>query len=729
MKKLKFLPILALLFLPILVKAQADFNPHYIISDSEMFDSQSWKIEDIQKFLQARGSYLANYKTEDLNGNIRTAAGIIYDSSQTYGVNPKFILVTLQKEQSLITDDSPTQRQLDWATGFAVCDSCSKEDPKVQKHKGFAKQIDDAAGIVKYYNDNKDLGFVKKKGATIFIDDTPVTPETWATAFLYTYTPHLHGNKNFWRIWETWFTQNYPNGTLVQASDASSTEIWLLQDGKKRKFKNMSVLISRADPKMIVSVPMSMINNYADGSEISLPNYSILKNENNQFYLLDYDALRPFDSEQTVRQLGYNPDEIIDVNSYDIKNYDLGPTISASSTAPAGVIYQITDLNNNYYLLKDNNFYPITDANLLKNNYKNIPIEKHKKQDLKKYTIIYENPIIKNGLLLKDSQTNTVYVIEDGKKRQIADNDSFTALGYKKENIVTVNTPTLLTIPDGEQLFVNASLLSSKDKFLGDSESEIKDLYNSKLPTYLVAEYPSGRIITGKNVDDKKIIASLTKLITALSVVSQKYKPEDVLVYDSAKDDIEGGNLNIKNGEKIKVKDAFNTMLVGSANNMARLLARYESTTETDFIKLMNRNLDTWGMDNTEVYDATGLNEKNVSTARDLLKIFVKAQKDTTIKTSIGLSSYTFNEVLSKDKTKNHVIKNTNKLVEKTGKNYKILASKTGYTEEAGSNLIMLIEGIKDKKQYVIITLGDPDYANRFVEPDKIAEWLLKQKF
>lgn len=726
-KTLQFL-IFALILLPTVVLAQADFNPNYIISDAEMFDGSAWKIEDIQKFLVARASYLATYQTEDLNGNMRTAAGIIYDAAQTNNVNAKFLLVTLQKEQSLITDDAPAQKQLDWATGYAVCDSCDRSDPKVAKHKGFAKQVDDAASIMRYYYDNKGLSYVKQLNQTTSIDDIDVIPQSWATAFLYTYTPHLHGNQNFWRIWQTWFSQNYPNGTLVKASDATSTDVWLLQDNKKRKFRSMAVLISRADPKMIISIPQSELTNYTDGPDIYLPNYSILKTETNQYYLVDFDALRPFDSEATVRQLGYNPDEIVDVSTGDLVGYATGPIISSTSTAPLGVIYQVTDLDNTFYLLKDGTVYPLTESNLIAANFKNIPIEKHKKIDLVKFPVVYIAPTIKDGLLLKDKQSDQIYVIENGKKRQIADSDSFDALGYKKENIITVNSPTLLSVPEGEKLFVNAALLVSKDKFLGDSESIVKDNFGSKLPAYLVAEYPSGRIVSGKNIDTKRTIASLTKLITALTAVNDTYKPDAVLTYNAKKFNVEGGNLIISDGEKIKTKDAFNSMLVGSANNTARMMAVSTGLDEPGFIKLMNKNLDTWGMDNTSVADATGLDEKNKSTTRDLLKIFIKAYKNDTIKKSVGLPSYSFTEVLSKDKIKNHTIKNTNQLVAKTSKNYKILASKTGYTVEAGSNLIMLTQNNKDKKQYVIISLGNPDYTHRFDEPNKIAEWIASPK-
>ena len=56
----------------------------------------------------------------------------------------------------------------------------------------------------------------------------------------------------------------------------------------------------------------------------------------------------------------------------------MGSVINASTTAPQGVIYQITDLNNSYYLFKDSTLYPITDKNIIAVNYKNLAIEKHK---------------------------------------------------------------------------------------------------------------------------------------------------------------------------------------------------------------------------------------------------------------------------------------------------------------------------------------------------------------
>lgn len=720
-----FIRIILLVFiiglgLPLPIFAQADFNPNFIISDEEMQSAANWTTANIQKFLEDRGSYLANMQTADATDCVKPVSQIIYEAAVNYQINPKYLLVTLQKEQSLITDDSPTQKQLDWATGYGVCDSCSLSDPNVLKHKGFGKQVDNAAGVIRWYYDNSDRSFVKKKDQPTVIDSTTVVPQSWATAFLYTYTPHLHGNKNFWRIWNTWFSQIYPNGSLLQS--ASSNDVWLIQNGVKRKFINQAALLSRADPKMIITVPDSELNNYQTGVTIAFPNYSILKSPGG-IYLLDYDTLRPFASEAVVKELGYNPQEIIEVADADITGYPTGDVITTSSTAPQGIIYQIVD-NGTYYLYKDNTLYPIVDKSIVQVNYKSLPVEKHKLQELSLYRVADLPIYFKDGTLLKINGSNTTYVMENGKKRRIADSDTFAALGYKESNITSVPLVTAAGILDGEPLFLNSNLLSARDKFLGDSESKVDDLYGSKLPAYVVAEYPSGRIVSGKDIDKPRPIASLVKLLTAYEALSQNFDLAKASVYDPKKYGSSGQIMKLRTGAKIKNSNLLYALLIDSANNIARMVAQKSGLGEKAFIASVNQRLENWGADDTSIADVTGLSEKNKSTPRNLLKIFTKVIENKDIKSALSKSKYTFKELPSKNGALWHTITNTNQLLASPPKDYKIIASKTGYTDEAGAVLLMLVESTKTKKQYTIITLGNTDYKNRFREPDKIARWI-----
>jgi len=719
MKKPLILLTLAALLLPTTITfAQAEFNPQFIISDEEMQSTANWTTADIQKFLEDRGSYLATLRAEDLNGYIKSAAEIIYQASQQYQINPKYLLVTLQKEQSLVTDDTPTQKQLDWAAGYGVCDSCSLNDPKLLKFKGFGKQVDNAAGVIRWYYNNNSLSYVKKKDQTTIIDNEPIIPQSWATAFLYTYTPHFHGNKNFWRIWNTWFSQIYPSGSLLRSNETA--EVWLIQNNVKKKFKNQATLLSRADPKMILDVPESELSNYQTGQEISFPNYSILKTPTT-FYLLDYDSLRPFASAEVVRKIGYNPDEFVEITDADIAGYSLGSTITASTTAPRGIIYQITDLNNSYYLFKDNVLLPITDKNIIGINYKGLPIEKHTLNEIKNIEVSNLPANFKDGTLLRLTDSSNIYVIENNKKRLIADADTFAALGYKRENVVAVNQITLSNILTGEPIFINGSLISSRNKYLGDSEIQVDDIFGSTLPAYLVAEYPSGRIISGKNIDTAKPAASLTKLLVAYEALNQEFNLTKSSLYTATKYKASGRNLSLKNGAVLKNADLLSAMLVGSTNNTARMIAQNSGLTEKEFIQKIKTRLENWGTDDTTIIDVTGLDPKNKSTPRNLLKISTKILENKTIRESLSKNSYSFKEVASKVGSTKHTISALN-IPTPISKNYKIIASKTGSTEEAGVVTILLIESLKNKKQYIIISMGGKDLKNQ--EVSKIAKWI-----
>jgi D-alanyl-D-alanine endopeptidase (penicillin-binding protein 7) len=155
------------------------------------------------------------------------------------------------------------------------------------------------------------------------------------------------------------------------------------------------------------------------------------------------------------------------------------------------------------------------------------------------------------------------------------------------------------------------------------------------------------------------------------------------------------------------------------------MVAQSTGLTETAFIKNMNNRLSEWSADNTHLSDVTGLDEKNVSSPRDLLKIFTKVASDSSLKTILGKSSFELKSTLNK-KTISRTIQNTNQLISNPSDDYRIIASKTGYTDEAGATLIMLIESKKDKKEYVIITMGGTDYAHRFNEPNRISSLAVK---
>ncbi len=420
------------------------FTPGFIISDFEFNDFNSMDLYDIQYFLKKKKSFLANFKYKN-----KTAAQIIYEASQKYKINPKVLLTTLQKEQSLIQGrKKPKQYNLDWAMGFGMCDSCTRFTKGIEKFKGFQKQIELGAKRLKEYIQNSN-SFTFKQGLMYQIDKKDVMILNKATAALYNYTPHINGNKNFWKIWQRWFVKHIPNGSIVKTPNDPT--IWLIKYGMKRKIKNMSVLLSKYDPKKIIIVSPDDLDKYEQGPEIKFPQYSLLKGPTGKKYLLvDEDILRPIESDKVFRKLGFNPVELIPISEQDLKDFNIGEPITMKSIYPLGALLQ-NKKTGGVYFVKDGKKHPLLAKELLITNFKNYKIIPTDPNELKEYKTA--EPIkFKDGELVKAYNKPTVYIIDEGEKRPFINAESFIKAGFKWENIIETNNKILNLHPTGKPI-------------------------------------------------------------------------------------------------------------------------------------------------------------------------------------------------------------------------------------------------------------------------------------
>lgn len=173
---------------------QGAFDPNNIISDAQFRAGSSMTTEQIQAFLDDQPGILDDYRAKDHLGRTRTTAEMIAEACGRWGINPKVILVKLQKEQSLLTRRNPRQHTLDWALGVGATDS-----GRISKYAGFGKQIWYAAEKLSGY------GSAYNPGMTMRIDGSTVRPSNVATYSLYKYTPHFRGNMSFWMIYWRYF--------------------------------------------------------------------------------------------------------------------------------------------------------------------------------------------------------------------------------------------------------------------------------------------------------------------------------------------------------------------------------------------------------------------------------------------------------------------------------------------------------------------------------------------
>ncbi len=430
----------------------SNFNPNYIISDFELEDYNSMSLDDIKYFLSQNDGVLKYYKEKNpITGKLMTASEIIYESSRAYKINPQYLITLLQKEQSLITDPNPSQKQLDWATGFAICDSCSMNDPILLKFKGFYNQVFYAAQRNRFYIDSRDQKWLFQINKNYNIDNVLVSPLNQATVNLYNYTPHINGNYNFWKIWQKWFTKKYPNGSILK--EANSKTVWLIEDGYRRPFVTWTAFISRYKPQDILNANHSDLTKYPIGTYIQFQNYSYLKTPDKKIYLLDNDKLREFESSEVVRYFGVNPEEIINITWEDFRYYTEGEKITIKSTYPNGAILENKD-NKKIYYVKNGIKYPILDLAILKTNYSNQIKTTVNGEELDAMEI--GNPIkFKDGVLIKQKNVPIVYIVSDEKLHPIKNEKVFEALGYKWEDVVGAEDYTINQYAIGEIIDVN----------------------------------------------------------------------------------------------------------------------------------------------------------------------------------------------------------------------------------------------------------------------------------
>lgn len=471
----------AFLFFPLISKA-ADFDPSYLISDSEITDYNSMSSDDIKNFLTGRAGTLKDYLTFDKEGNPKTAVQTFYEVAQLWKINPKYLMVLTQKEQSLLEDASPSQKQYDWATGYGICDSCSMDDPTLLRFKGFYRQVNSAAAQTRYYMDN--IGeFTYKPGKSYNIDGQSVTIANTATAGLYNYTPHIHGNQSFWNIWTKFFTKRWPDGSLLSSSIASTSPVYLISNNQKRLIASKAVFMSLFDPKRIILVPETDLNTYENGVPIKYLNFSILKGETSgNLFMIVNDTKRKIVSDEVFRKLGFNPDEVQTVADSELAVYQDGSDITAYTIYPTGALVQSSSAKKPYdglYYVISGEKRPVLTKEILDANFSGMKIKKVPAAELDNY-MTGGNAVLPDGWLVKSKtpvkyktvttivkkkkvytkvianpEVQAVFVISGGKKMPFISGSVFNSMGYNSKNIKLISDETLKLIPTGDTIAGN----------------------------------------------------------------------------------------------------------------------------------------------------------------------------------------------------------------------------------------------------------------------------------
>lgn len=247
------------------------------------------------------------------------------------------------------------------------------------------------------------------------------------------------------------------------------------------------------------------------------------------------------------------------------------------------------------------------------------------------------------------------------------------------------------------------------------------ELVSSSLPPDLTAksalafDLDSGALLYTKNLDAKVQIASLTKLMTAIT--AREFLRSDEKVDVVASDvQVVGSNLGLIPGEQVLAGDLFKALLISSSNDTAKVIARQVGGTEVRFVEMMNRKAESLGLYDTHFDNPVGLDsDGNYSTAVDLSKLVHEFMKDQELVDIVKTSEAT---VESTDGKYVHRARTTNKLLlERPGQ---VMGIKTGYTSAAKGNLIILDR--MDTAQIITIVLNSD---NREEDTRQLLDWIL----
>lgn len=380
MRKLMLLAVVALvgaLFSSAKVDALSgsDFQAGHIIDDNAFYNGQSLGAAEIQEFLnakvpvcdtngtqmhssgQTRAAYAAsqgysapftclrNYRQDTpsrpaeaglcdaYTGANRSAAEIIYEVGKSCGISQRALLVLLQKEQSLVTDDWPWSIQYRSATGYG----CPDTAPCDSEYYGFFNQVYNAARqFKKYARDSSQFRYRPYRvnyvqyNPVASCGGTDVNITSQATASLYNYTPYqpnpsalanlygsgdacgAYGNRNFWRMHNDWFgptTQSDNYWALVK--HPSDGRVYIATEFAVHYVPNSQTLVdwglSQIEPTI---VPASFISSRVTGSPVS----RLLNDKYGNIFFIDSGKRHYVRDGKYLSLYGIDPNSSIGIN-------------------------------------------------------------------------------------------------------------------------------------------------------------------------------------------------------------------------------------------------------------------------------------------------------------------------------------------------------------------------------------------------------------------------------
>ena len=212
----------------------------------------------------------------------------------------------------------------------------------------------------------------------------------------------------------------------------------------------------------------------------------------------------------------------------------------------------------------------------------------------------------------------------------------------------------------------------------------------------ILVDAESGRVLYEKDAHTRRLIASTTKLMTALVAAESCIDLGENVTVEYADTRTEGSSLYLQVGEQITVEALLYGLLLHSGNDAALALARYCGGDVETFVEQMNQKARELGMADSHFENPNGLNaDGHYSTAADMARLGIACMENETVAKIVATRSIALG---------NRTFVNHNKLLSQ----YEgCVGMKTGYTQLAGRTLVSAAR--RDGQLLVCVTLSDPD--------------------
>lgn len=238
-------------------------------------------------------------------------------------------------------------------------------------------------------------------------------------------------------------------------------------------------------------------------------------------------------------------------------------------------------------------------------------------------------------------------------------------------------------------------------------------------PAVILAEAETGTVIFEKNADERREVASITKLMTAL-LVFEALEDNDIALTDQVTVSqraaaMEGSQALLDADTDYKLEDLLRTMIMASANDSAVALAEYLAGTEENFVQRMNERAQTLGMDDTHYVNCTGYpQEGQYTTARDVMTLSCEVSRHPAYHTYASV----WVDTLVHPSGRTTELTNTNRLV----RFYEGCDGlKTGSTDAAKYCVSATAE--KNGMRLIAVVLGCENSQTRFNEARSMLEY------